>query len=169
MSSNNLHTQLTAAGTVVASSARNRISVYKLTGLLNEDISSSSAVLTIWGAKADDYVEIESVTVASPGVVTATGHGLTNGDIVMVYGSTTTPTLDGFRTVAGVSGATFNLGVNVSSAGVSVGRIYKTEEVITHRAFGSFEYPGPIGYHIGYYVVPAGTAPSMTIFHQQVS
>lgn len=162
------HTQLTAAGTIVAASEQNRLTRYKLCGLLSEDITSSSADVSVVGAKHDDSVEIGSVTAASPGVITAPGHGLSNGNIVFIFGSDTTPTLDGFRTVAGVSGDDFNVGVNTTDGGTGQGTIYKTEEIINHLAFGMFEYPGPIGYHLGYYANPAGTSPSMTFFFREI-
>lgn len=62
-------------------------------------------------------------TSASPGVLNAPGHGYTNADSAVVnseYGGslpTTGGSWAGLLTVAGVSGDTFNLGVNTTSTG----------------------------------------------------
>lgn len=61
---------------------------------------------------------------ASPGVIDCPGHGLANGDQIVVsaeFGGTL-PTLSagswsGLQTVAGVSGDTFNVGLNTTSTG----------------------------------------------------
>lgn len=58
-----------------------------------------------------------TVSAASPGVITLANHGFSNGDPVAIFDSTTKPSLDGSHTVAGVSGATFNVGVNTSVGG----------------------------------------------------
>ena len=64
-----------------------------------------------------------SCTSASPGVITAPQHGLSNGDkIVMTadFGGvlpTTAGSFAGLLTVAGVSGDTFNVGVNSTASG----------------------------------------------------
>jgi hypothetical protein len=58
-----------------------------------------------------------TVSVASPGVVTLNNHGKINGDTVVIFGSTTTPTLDGTRTVTRIDDNTFTVAVNVTTAG----------------------------------------------------
>jgi hypothetical protein len=64
-----------------------------------------------------------TMTSASPGVATAPGHGFSNSDPAVVtkkYGGTLPTTAGSFAgvlTVAGVSGDTFNLGVNTTSTG----------------------------------------------------
>lgn len=76
-----------------------------------------------------------TVTVASPGVITLSNHGLSNGDTVSIFDSDTNPTLDGTRTVANATTHTFTVGVNTTVAGtcrVCSGR-YVIESVTTSR------------------------------------
>lgn len=76
-----------------------------------------------------------TVSAASPGVVTLANHGFSNGDVVGVFDSTTTPTLNGSRTVANVTANTFTLGVNTTTGGacrVCTGA-YVLEHVTTSR------------------------------------
>ena len=57
-------------------------------------------------------------TAANPTVVTTgAAHGLTTGDTVVIYGSTSTPSIDGPRTVTVTGGTTFTVAVNCSGAG----------------------------------------------------
>jgi len=65
---------------------------------------------------------ITAITQATPGVVTAAGHGLSNGDRVKITGVVgMTEVNDKIFTVAGVAGVSFNLtdaeGVNVATGG----------------------------------------------------
>jgi len=67
---------------------------------------------------------ITGITVANPGVITAAGHGLSNGDRISIMGVKGMVEVDGpnsfqtdqwdwiTHTVAGVSGANFNIGVD---------------------------------------------------------
>lgn len=65
---------------------------------------------------------------ASPGVLTAPGHGLSNSQSAVVtaeFGGTLPTTggsWTGVKTVAGVSGDTFNLGVNTTGTGNGMAR-----------------------------------------------
>lgn len=67
-------------------------------------------------------------TAASPGVVTAPGHGFSNGDQVVVtgeFGGTLPPTAGswaGLLTVSGVTADTFTLGVNTTGSGMGMVR-----------------------------------------------
>lgn len=78
-----------------------------------------------------------SCTSASPGVFTAPGHGLSNGDKVVVsdrHGGTLPTTganFDGLLTVAGVSGDTFNVGVNTTGTGNGWFRKVTTVPIVT--------------------------------------
>lgn len=63
------------------------------------------------------YVYGVSTTVANPTVTTSTAHGLSNNFSITVFGSTTTPTLDGSRTVTVTGANTFTLPVNVTGGG----------------------------------------------------
>lgn len=60
---------------------------------------------------------LTSNSVASPSVVNAPGHGLQSGDIIVVGGSDSTPTIDGQRTVTRIDPDNFSVPVNVTVAG----------------------------------------------------
>jgi len=63
-------------------------------------------------------IPITSNSVANPTVVTTTvPHGLTSGDIILVSGANSTPTINGSRTVTVTSTTTFTIPVNVTSGG----------------------------------------------------
>ncbi len=67
-----------------------------------------------------DKMNITSNTVANPTVITTPqAHGLTTGDIIQVYDSNSTPTIDGERVVTVLSGTTFSVPVNVTVAGTT--------------------------------------------------
>lgn len=59
---------------------------------------------------------ISAITVANPGVITSTAHGLANGDRVWIEGivGSMAEVLTGFFTVAGVTANTFNVGVSTA-------------------------------------------------------
>ena len=64
-----------------------------------------------------DFV-VTSASVASPSVITTSrAHGRTSGDTVFIYGSDSTPTIDGARVVTVISSTTFSIPVNVTGAG----------------------------------------------------
>ena len=67
--------------------------------------------------KATSEGLITAISIANPGVVTSAGHGLSNGDVIHIVGSDSTPSIDGVRTVANVTTDTFTVGVNTSGAG----------------------------------------------------
>lgn len=75
---------------------------------------------------------ITAITAASPGVITCTAHGLSNGDKVWIEGieGTMGEVLTGLFTVAGVATNTFNVGVNTTGktykAGGKVSKAGKT-------------------------------------------
>ncbi len=60
---------------------------------------------------------LSSASVANPTAITATGHGLTTGDVVYINNSNTTPTIDGQQTVTVTDANTFTVPVNVTTAG----------------------------------------------------
>ena len=63
---------------------------------------------------------ITSNTLANPTVITTpVAHGLSSGDIIQVYDSNSTPTIDGEREVTVISPTTFSVAVNVTVAGTS--------------------------------------------------
>jgi hypothetical protein len=60
---------------------------------------------------------ITANTVANPSVCTCTGHGLSNGDVIYIANSNSTPVLDGAQTVTVINPNTFSVPVNVTTAG----------------------------------------------------
>ena len=65
-------------------------------------------------------IPITSNTLANPTVVTTSvDHGLTSGDLILISGSNSTPTIDGSRAVTVTGLRTFTVPVNVTVAGTS--------------------------------------------------
>lgn len=60
---------------------------------------------------------ISANTLANPTVITSIGHGLVTGDVIVIGGSNSTPTIDGSRTVTRLTDDTFSVPVNVTVAG----------------------------------------------------
>lgn len=58
-----------------------------------------------------------TATAANPTVITAATHGLSTGDSIIAYDSTTTPTTNGARTVTVLTANTFTIPVNVTVLG----------------------------------------------------
>lgn len=106
---------------------------YQVSGALDEGVILQSATpKTIdWNTKTDgfpvDYtldptqtvIPITANTLANPSVVsTPVPHGLTTGDIILIAGvATSSPTINGPRTVTVISPTTFSVPVNVTTAG----------------------------------------------------
>ena len=93
-------------------------------GQVVSDFTSRGAAANTQGTPADHHAQenapqigITNATVASPSIITSPNHGLVSTDVIWITGSTTTPTLDGERTVTVSDANTFTCGVNVSSAG----------------------------------------------------
>lgn len=69
-------------------------------------------------------ITISSVTAASPAVVTtATPHGLTTGQSVVITGATTTPTVDGTQVATVLTSTTFSVPVAVTVADSTGGTV----------------------------------------------
>ena len=84
-------------------------------------------------------------SLASPGIFTAPGHGLTNGDQIVVdaeFGGLLLPTggsLSGLLTVGGVAGDTFNVGVNTTASGAGM---FKKVVPVTVTSGNTISIPG---------------------------
>lgn len=72
---------------------------------------------------------ITSSTIANPTVVTSAAHGLTSGQNITIYGSNTTPTINGERIVTVINANTFSIPVNVTVAG-SAGYWVLTSDIV---------------------------------------
>jgi len=69
---------------------------------------------------AAQFVDITSISVANPTVITTNiPHGLSNGDIITINGSNSTPIIDGQQTVTVTGVNTFTIPVNVTVAGTT--------------------------------------------------
>jgi len=76
---------------------------------------------------------ITAISVANPTeVTTAVNHGLTSGDIVQIFGSNSTPSINGQRVVTVTSPNTFVLSVNVTSAGTAGFYIVNDDFVVSN-------------------------------------
>ena len=60
-------------------------------------------------------------TVASPTVVTVTGHGLASNDTVVIEGSNSVPSIDGTHVITKTGNDAFTIPVTVTTAGTAVG------------------------------------------------
>ncbi len=63
---------------------------------------------------------IATNTIANPTVITSVvAHGLSTGNVIQIFGSNSTPSIDGEQTVTVISPTTFSVAVNVTVAGTS--------------------------------------------------
>ena len=62
---------------------------------------------------------ISANSLANPTVVTSVAHGLETGDVIVIAGSNSTPTINGSRTITKTGADTFTVPVNVSVAGTA--------------------------------------------------
>lgn len=60
---------------------------------------------------------ITAVSVANPTVITSANHGLTTGELITIYESNSTPSINGERTVTVTGANTFTIPVNVTVPG----------------------------------------------------
>jgi hypothetical protein len=96
-------------------------------GIILQSLAAQTADWNTEGATNTDYtadpaqrvVPITSNSIANPSVVTTpVPHGLTTGDIILVSGvASSSPTINGSRTVTVISATTFSVPVNVTVAG----------------------------------------------------
>ena len=115
------------------------------TGIIETDIAwglydaSTAGNLIVWDYLGAYSWQPFTCTLASPGVLTVTGGGYTfvNGDQIVVtaeYGGTlpTGMSATTLYTVAGVSGNTFNVGVNTSAVGNGMIRKVVPQQIVTN-------------------------------------
>jgi hypothetical protein len=62
---------------------------------------------------------VSAITAAAAAVVTCLGHGLETGDTITIYGSNSTPTIDGERVVTRLTDDTFSVPVLTTVAGTA--------------------------------------------------
>lgn len=93
-----------------------------------------SGVAVVKASNQDNLVDstktISGITAATPPVVTATAHGFSNGDEIIISGSDSTPNVNGKWLVSGVLTAnTFYLPTKTTGAG-TVGSILKSNSAL---------------------------------------
>jgi hypothetical protein len=96
-------------------------------GIILQSLAAQTADWNTEGASNTDYtldpaqrvIPITSNSIANPTVVTTPiPHGLTTGDIILVSGvASSSPTINGSRTVTVITATTFSVPVNVTVAG----------------------------------------------------
>lgn len=92
-----------------------------------EDADGNTQGTPVDNGFAAAAVNLTSSSVANPTVVTtATAHGLLTGDTVTIAGHSSTPTINGDRTVTVVSPTTFTVAVNVTVGGGAAGTVRRT-------------------------------------------
>lgn len=80
---------------------------------------ATSSAGTSWSPTLQNQALISSITVANPSVVTSKNHGLTTGQTITIYGSNSTPTVNGDRVVTVLTANTFSVPVNVTIVGTT--------------------------------------------------
>lgn len=106
---------------------------YNVSGSLDRGVILNQLVskTITWNTKTDGFsvdftldtsqrvIPITSNSIANPSVVTTpVPHGLTTGDVILIAGvATSSPTINGERTVTVISATTFSVPVNVTVAG----------------------------------------------------
>lgn len=71
------------------------------------------------GARYGRTGSISAISIASPTVITSTGHNLSNGDQITIVGSDSIPSVDGQFFISGVTANTFTINATVTTAGSS--------------------------------------------------
>lgn len=90
---------------------------------------------------------ISANTIANPTVVTTSAvHSLDTGNVVFIYNSNSTPSLNGLRTITKLSSTTFSVPVNVTVAGTDgtlfpITSISSNEEAANRIYFSKFQQP----------------------------
>lgn len=82
-----------------------------------------------------------SAAIGDPSTITSVAHGLSNGQTIIVYNSTTTPTIDGEYTISNVTVNTFDIDVDVDVAGnidfAISSVVFSTDEESSNRVYYS--------------------------------
>ena len=84
---------------------------------------------------------ITSSSVADPSVITATAHGFSNGDSIVIAGhSGSTPDINGTHIISGVATNTFTIPVNVTTGGTGgTATVDATDDVFALWSLAKFE------------------------------
>jgi hypothetical protein len=79
--------------------------------------SATSTAGSSFSPVLPDKNYITGNSIANPTVITSVGHGLTTGDVITIYESNSTPSINGERAVTVLTADTFSVPVNVTVAG----------------------------------------------------
>lgn len=82
-------------------------------------LSSSSNIGSSFSPDISPTNSITNISVANPTVITSAAHGLVNGDIIVISGSNSTPSIDGLYSVMVTGVNTFTVPVNVTVLGTT--------------------------------------------------
>lgn len=81
--------------------------------------TTDSTLITKFNPELTLVESLTSISVANPTVITAAGHGLTTGDKIILYGTDSTPSIDGVREITVIDSNTFSVDVQVFTAGAT--------------------------------------------------
>jgi hypothetical protein len=91
---------------------------------------------------------ITNITVGNPTVITSNNHGLSNNEEIVIFGSNSTPSVNGTHKVTVVNSNTFTIPVNVTTAGNTGFYFKKSEYVVSDNEtrknrlfFSKFQQP----------------------------
>ena len=130
------------------------------------DISSLSTGNTYkWYTQLYNKYSVITVTIASPGVVTWTGHGLSNGDQIILDTTGALPTglsVDTYYYVVNASTNTFELsltsgGASINTSGSQSGIHTAFTDTITDQSYIFYSDEVPT---LGYLPAPSGSSPN---------
>lgn len=111
-------TRANGAYTITAEYMRGRI-VHGLAVETGDPWTSEATSVDQALARRLPVATITANTLANPTVVTSVGHGLVTGEVILISGSNSTPTIDGERVVTVIDPDTFSVPVNVTVAGTA--------------------------------------------------
>jgi hypothetical protein len=89
----------------------------------------SSTYGTAFSPKVPEKRPITNISVGNPTTITSNNHGLSNNEEIVVFGSNSTPSVNGTHKVTVVNSNTFTIPVNVTTAG-NTGFFFKKSEYV---------------------------------------
>lgn len=81
--------------------------------------SATSTAGSSFSPALPEHTPITGISVANPTVITSTAHGLTNGAVITIYNSNSTPSVNGEYTITYINANTFSIPVNVTVLGTT--------------------------------------------------
>lgn len=114
---------------------------------------------------------ITAISVASPTQLTITGHGLVNGDQIVIVGSNSTPSIDGLHSITRVDANNVTIPVNVTVSGSGLASYQKADDAevsdnevkINRIYYSKFQQPEAVPI-VNYFDVGASDKAILRIF-----